>query len=100
MPNHVAPQMRTVEEVIGLTRVSRGTITNRLKAWESAVSRGETPPPGALRSVRWCGKRLIADMWLLESLGIDAQGDRQTPPPVRKYKPRGRPFQPRKAGAE
>jgi hypothetical protein len=96
MPNQsTAPQMRTLDEVAGLLRVSRGTVINRTKEWEDAAANGEAPPPGALRSVRWCGKRLIADAWLREALGLDVVPE--PPPPVKKCRPRGRAFQRRVA---
>jgi hypothetical protein len=86
-----APQMRTIDEVATLARVSRGTIRNRMQLYDDAIARGAVPPAGALRSVRWFGKILIADQWLRESLGIDPPTE--PAPPRKKLAARGRPFQ-------
>jgi hypothetical protein len=84
MPHGVpAFQMRTIKDCATIARSSRATIVNRMRAWDDVAAKGETPPQGALRSVRWCGKRLVADERLRESLGLDAPPV-PAPPPARR----------------
>ena len=45
-----AIRMLSIDECADLGNVSRGTINNRIRAWDKAIEAGETPPPGALES--------------------------------------------------
>ena len=89
MPTAPGP-MHSLDWIAADSDSSRGTILNRMKAYDDAVAKGEMPPKGSLRSIRWGGKYLIADSWYRQSLGID---DAPVPcEPRRKGKPRGKPF--------
>jgi len=63
-------QFHTVEDVMEITRSSRPGIYARLHSYDDAIARGERPPEGSLRSVKWRSKRLIAYSWLRASLGM------------------------------
>jgi hypothetical protein len=63
-------RMLSVDEAAASGNVCRSTINNKIRAWDEAIKAGEKPPPGALQSTRWGGRRLIRDTWLAEALGI------------------------------
>jgi hypothetical protein len=63
--------MLSIAEAVASSNTCRSTINARIKAWDDAVAAGKTPPPGALQSKKWGGRRLIRDTWLARSLGID-----------------------------
>jgi hypothetical protein len=67
-------QMMSIDAAAAAGNVCRSTINNRLRLWNNAIEAGEPPPPGALQSTRWGGRRLIRDVWLARALGVDLMG--------------------------
>jgi hypothetical protein len=66
--------MLSVDESAAAGNVCRSTINSKIRAWDQATKAGETPPPGALESTKWGGRRLIRDIWLARALGVDLIG--------------------------
>jgi hypothetical protein len=64
-------RMLSVNKAADVGDVCRSTINNKMRAWDEAIKAGKTPPPGALKSLRWGHRRLIRDVWLAQSLGLD-----------------------------
>lgn len=88
MPN----QMFTIDDIAALGRVSRATVRNRMGLYDDAIAMRAVPPAGSLRSTLWFGRRLVAEEWLRESMGLDVPPE-PTVPPRKKCAPRGKPFQ-------
>ena len=66
-------QFHTVEDVMAITRSSRPGVYDRFHAYDNARARGEPPPQGSLRSIKWRSKRLVEDQWLRASLGLSEE---------------------------
>jgi CDP-diacylglycerol pyrophosphatase len=58
VPEVKATQMRSIDEVAALICVCRGTVNNHIKAYDEAIAAGHKPPPGALKTVKWFGRRV------------------------------------------
>jgi hypothetical protein len=61
---------------------------------EVKATQMRSPPPGALKTEKWFGRRLIPADALAEALGLDPFEAPALPPAPKK--PRGRPFQRRR----